>query len=489
MDEYVLREESQFKRYMAVLDKEFPSAVIRRIPDHDIRPEDDIIDPVEVSDFFLRVTPKFSEVPQGNQLDEARPSVAKVGSHLDVAQSGSQRIRDEFGGAYTITVQPPSTHNTIRSSANDQAAPGLDSELGSKTSSRSENLIGKSPNGSMRRRNTLGSIFRMGNHQSRFSCETPSEHGSPKAINLPALRGPLAPKEQGFGDSAKAKTSGVGVTKKFSLRAPKASADAHRRALRSWLRDTLSIRTVGHHRETAAFLLLGSIVPKESDLLEIREREMIDQDRRHRRIQVAQGAAERAKIIHEWWVEVVDEFINGEGINNLSEALRKCHSIEELPIRFQKAIEWIQMNIAQGLHDLLVIGEQSDAFFEKLLSLNSAFPWFLLKSILKIPKTSLMCKTLKEVLFSKTLTLHKRKKSVLQRLINIAINEEEEDPLSIQKRIHSCRARIQSLTMCEKLVNFAHATRETKEIFRQYAGEHTSLDSWTECGRLTLRVL
>lgn len=41
--------------------------------------------------------------------------------------------------------------------------------------------------------------------------------------------------------------------------------DARRRALRAWLRDTLSIRTVGHHTETAAFLLLGSIVPKDSE--------------------------------------------------------------------------------------------------------------------------------------------------------------------------------------------------------------------------------
>jgi hypothetical protein len=41
--------------------------------------------------------------------------------------------------------------------------------------------------------------------------------------------------------------------------------DPQRRALRNWLRDTLSIRTVGHHKETAAFLLLGSIVPRSSE--------------------------------------------------------------------------------------------------------------------------------------------------------------------------------------------------------------------------------
>lgn len=39
--------------------------------------------------------------------------------------------------------------------------------------------------------------------------------------------------------------------------------DSQRRALRNWLRDTLSIKHVGHHEETGEFLLLGSIIPKE----------------------------------------------------------------------------------------------------------------------------------------------------------------------------------------------------------------------------------
>lgn len=41
--------------------------------------------------------------------------------------------------------------------------------------------------------------------------------------------------------------------------------DPRRRALRAWLRDTLSVRLVGHHKETAAFLLLGPIVPRDSE--------------------------------------------------------------------------------------------------------------------------------------------------------------------------------------------------------------------------------
>ncbi|KAA1117302.1 hypothetical protein PGT21_002879 [Puccinia graminis f. sp. tritici] len=233
-----------------------------------------------------------------------------------------------------------------------------------------------------------------------------------------------------------------GHSRRGSLRQIKVSSDTHRRALRGWLRDTLSIRTVGHHPETAAFLLLGSVVPEERDLLDVRQRELIDEERRKRRVQVAQGAAERSKTIHEWWSEVKSEFMDGEGLQNLSTALKQGSSVEELPLRFQKALEWIRMNVAEGLHELLVIGNQSDILFGKLLGLNAALP----------------CRI-----------WGKSKHSVIQRLIEIAINETEGSFMEVERRIQACRARIQSLTMCEKVIKFVHASKDLKDLFRQYS--------------------
>ncbi|EGF99633.1 uncharacterized protein MELLADRAFT_94195 [Melampsora larici-populina 98AG31] len=418
MDEYVLRDESHFKRYLAVLDKEFPNAVIRRIPSSDIRPEDDVIDPVEVTDFFLRPT-----------LDLGRVSERQDHSTEEKNETYSAVEKQATGPAWRINVQPPSTINTTRT--NDQNGfsgrrTGEDTRIDGYQKRLSSNVT---PTGTIRRRNTLGSLFRGGNHHSKFSLETPSDHGVQMQTEPSYLPDRIKLNREST-SAGKPNNFSTGLARKLSKNSSKASHDAHRRALRGWLRDTLSIRMVGHHRETAAFLLLNSIIPKEIDLLEIRDREAVDRDRRERRILVAQGAAERAKLIHEWWREVVEEFVSGDGLNNLSDEIRKCRKIDELPNRFRKSIEWIQMNIAQGIHDLLVIVE---------------------------------------LLFFKKGTLNKGRKSLMQRLINIAINEDEEDPLSIQKRIHSCRARIQSLTMCEKLIKFAYADRETKQLFRTYA--------------------
>ncbi|KAH9811370.1 hypothetical protein DFH28DRAFT_1131315 [Melampsora americana] len=444
MDEYVLRDESHFKRYLAVLDKEFPDAVIRRIPTSDIRPEDDVIDPVEVTDFFLRPNLEV------NRVSERR------------ANFTADHNEHPNGPAWMINVQPPSTINTTPTNYQ-HGFSGVRTDEDTRTDGFQKRLSSSvTPTSSIRRRNTLGSLFRGGNHHSKFSIETPTDHGIQMQTKPSHLTDTIRVNEEPTG-AVNSNKFGTDLARKMSRRSSKASHDAHRRALRGWLRDTLSIRMVGHHRETAAFLLLNSIIPKEIDLLEIRDREAVDRDRRERRILVAQGAAERAKLIHEWWREVVEEFVNGNGLSNLSDEIRKCRKVDELPTRFRKSLEWIQMNVAQGIHDLLVIGEQSDVFFEKLLSLNSSFPWFFFKNILKIPKTNLMCKALVELLFFKKGALNKDKKSLMQRLINIAINEDEEDPLYREsKQLFRTYADSEKLELVVTIVRSAEEPRLDK---------------------------
>lgn len=100
--------------------------------------------------------------------------------------------------------------------------------------------------------------------------------------------------------------------------------DAERRALRGWLRDTLSIRTVGHHRETAAFLLLGGVRLKEPDMRDVSARQRVDEMRRNGRVSVAQGAADRAKVAHTVWSSVLRECIEGGAYCRSSLCASRC---------------------------------------------------------------------------------------------------------------------------------------------------------------------
>ncbi|KAA1099334.1 hypothetical protein PGT21_003790 [Puccinia graminis f. sp. tritici] len=446
LDEYVLRKESQFKNYCRRLSKDFPNAHVRAVPPPEISLEDDLFSLdglMQENEQHLISTKTSGGFGEGAapQKSHGRGRMAQPPSLTDRGPSltGNPFFVDPFT-ALPLDPVPVPTQEGIK------------------------------------RRATLASIFGVGNHKSKFSLDTRSDWNGSNLMGKTApdtTKNPDSKNERVAVDreivGSASKPQHPGHSRRGSLRQIKVSSDTHRRALRGWLRDTLSIRTVGHHPETAAFLLLGSVVPEERDLLDVRQRELIDEERRKRRVQVAQGAAERSKTIHEWWSEVKSEFMDGEGLQNLSTALKQGSSVEELPLRFQKALEWIRMNVAEGLHELLVIGNQSDILFGKLLGLNAALPWSLIKSVLKIKKPALMCKALLDVFLAKKSNLGKSKHSVIQRLIEIAINETEGSFMEVERRIQACRARIQSLTMCEKIIKFVHASKDLKDLFRQYS--------------------
>lgn len=81
-----------------------------------------------------------------------------------------------------------------------------------------------------------------------------------------------------------------------------------------------------------------------------------------------------------------------------------------------------------------------------------------------------MYKALTDVLFSNKLTIvgGKDNRSVLEKLIDVAVNEVDSGSHG-QERLHACRSRIQSLTMCEKLVKYVYSSRKIKDLFRNYA--------------------
>jgi len=434
LDEYVLRKESQFKNYGRRLSKDFPNAHIRAVPTPEVSLDDDVF----AADSLL---------PEDeNQLALATKSDGRAASKL--SDTRIAQALDEHGPSSSTN---PCFMDPFSASAIEP--------------------VPVAPHEGIKRRPTLASIFGVGNHRSKFSVDTRSDwNGSNRMMkNEPNAKNERLNFDREIVGSAQRPQHHPSHSRRASLRQIKFTSDIHRRALRGWLRDTLSIRTVGHHPETAAFLLLGSVVPEEKDLLDIRQREKIDEERRTKRVLVAQGAAERSKTIHDWWSDVKSEFVNGDGVQNLSKALKEYKTVEELPVRFQKGLEWIRMNIAEGLHELLVIGNQSDILFGKLLGLNAAFPWSMIKNALKIKRPNLMGKALLEIFLAKRLNVGKSKHSVIQRLIEIAINETEGSSMEVERRINACRARIQSLTMCEKIIKFVHASNDIKNLFRQYA--------------------
>ncbi|KAA1099326.1 hypothetical protein PGT21_003595 [Puccinia graminis f. sp. tritici] len=107
------------------------------------------------------------------------------------------------------------------------------------------------------------------------------------------------------------------------------------------------------------------------------------------------------------------------------------------------------MNVAEGLHELLVIGNQSDILFGKLLASTLPYPGPLIKSRVENQEAGLdVQSSSRRIPGQKVRIWGNPKHSVIQRLIEIAINEN-------RRRLYGSRK--------------THPGPDLKDLFRQYS--------------------
>ncbi|GAA6001489.1 hypothetical protein JCM10207_006692 [Rhodosporidiobolus poonsookiae] len=421
LDEYVVRSESQFIRFHRALVKSFPQAHIRRIPTSD--PKNDTI---------IRPKPSLPTIASATSLISGPPGAnGTTDGHVSESTNHS-RSRLALG---------------LRAAAMDPQ----NSLTPSRTATRSS--VGSTFARSLRAQSvhSAGEVRAIRSQRSRSATLTST---------IPPRPYSAAGSYRSFPASL---TSRLTVPVEIGKKMP--PHDPRRRALRAWLKDALAVRTVGHHKETAAFLLLGSIVPKDSDVLDIGKRELIDDARRIARLRMAQDAADRVKANHKQWALVEKEVIHGEGLSEISEALRTVSSVDKLPVKYQKVLESLRFSLAETLFDVLVTGDSSGTTFSKLKALHSSFPYFLAKQALRLKGSTLMGRALQDLLLSRPFG----GKSLLQKILAIVLDD---DPARLAQEMDRLQARIGSATMCEKLSIFVHDSREKKEIIRRYAEEN-----------------
>ncbi|GAA5919480.1 hypothetical protein JCM6882_001062, partial [Rhodosporidiobolus microsporus] len=423
LDEYVLRSEAQFNKFYRALNKAYPQAHIRRIPTSD--PKNDLV---------IRPKPSLATIASSTSLVSGMPGHESADGHGSEGMSrAASRSRSRLALGLRAAAGDP--HNPL--------APTRTATRTSTGSTFARSLRAQSVH-------TPGEV--------RAIRSRPSRAGT--IISMPPRPQSAAGSYRSFPTTLGSRLPIPGdIGKKMPPHDPR------RRALRAWLRDVLAVRTVGHHRETAAFLLLGSVVPKDSDVLDIAKRELIDDARHTARVNMAQNAPDRVKATRRQWQTVEREVIHGEGLSEISEALRKVPTVEQLPMKYQKVLESMRFNLAETLYDLLVAGEASGSTFAKLRSLNAAFPWFLAKQALRIKSSGLMARALQDILLSRRFG----GKSLLQKILATCLDD---DPVRLAREMDRLQARIGSAAMCEKLSMFAHESREKKGIIRRYAEEN-----------------
>ncbi|BGP16492.1 hypothetical protein JCM10213_001171 [Rhodosporidiobolus nylandii] len=414
LDEYVLRSDTQFHKFYRALKKALPQAHIRRLPAGDLK-----------NDVVIRPKPGLATVPSSASLVSGMPGNGGPGGFVS---NPASRSRSRLANGLGAAASDPYDRTSTRTSTGSTFARSL----------RAQSI------------HTVGDVKAIRRYRTRSNT----------ALTLPPRPYSAAGTYRSFPATTGSRALPVKVEKKMPRQ------DARRRALRVWLRDTLSVRTVGHHRETAAFLLLGSIVPKDSDVIDIAKRELIDDARRTARLNVAHSAADRVKATRKQWSSVEKDIVYGDGLSDISLALRSTATIDKLPLNYQRVIESLRYDAAATLFQVLIASESSGSTFSKLKSLHAAFPYFLVKQALRIKGSSLMARALQDILLSRPFG----GKSLLQKILVTCLDD---DPVRLAKEMDRLQARIGSAAMCDKLDIFVHDSCEKKEIIRRYAADNS----------------
>jgi hypothetical protein len=235
--------------------------------------------------------------------------------------------------------------------------------------------------------------------------------------------------------------------------------EARRKQMRSWLRDTLSIRGAGHAQQTRAFLQNDSFTDREmkqasrKDVLSRLEVDEVSKQERERTF----GQASRE--VYDLRAEMIDlwkQCVEADGVEQALKAVKANDTFSTLPLTYQRFISWTNLQIADFIHHVFVDSHEAKANFERLQQLVNAIPWRMLSIALR-ERTGMMMQMIQKCM-SDGAVYEKLAATVLQ---DGPASKIAEELANLKKRLGK--------TVIKKLQAFASATQFQKAVVRQAA--------------------
>lgn len=240
---------------------------------------------------------------------------------------------------------------------------------------------------------------------------------------------------------------------------PMPKFEVDRRLLRSWLRDTLAIRSIRDSQEVRAFLTIGSFGDRElgtDDLLNIAERRRVDCRRIEEREFDAEMAGENVLSIRRVQQRIWADCVDGDGFLKAFDALKSTPDFWDLPTSYQTMISWGNLQLSRFLYGIFVQGDESRANLARARDLYETIPWRRLAAALRLPAISTVMEWQKQFLRNK----------FLQSLFQIAF---EDNPMAMDEDLRVLQRAIGSDVMIKKLRFYVESPDDLKRLVRRHA--------------------
>ncbi|KAG9287598.1 hypothetical protein G9A89_019659 [Geosiphon pyriformis] len=240
--------------------------------------------------------------------------------------------------------------------------------------------------------------------------------------------------------------------------------EKNRLNLRAYLRALLSIPAVSKNKHVKAFLTQNPVELTAEEQKDIEKRLKLDELRMERQSYFNVEAAKMAKELEEQVEAFKKGLLEQGGLSKLAETMKETSQISELPISYQKLIEWGEISFASTLYHLFIGSDNSTDTFTQLKRIHGLMPYKTLRGILKISNPMALMKAFLNLFLAQPFG----STSLVQRMLSVNFNEEIKE---LQKEIIELKTKINEEKVCQKIRNFVYAAEDIQQVIRKEADD------------------
>jgi hypothetical protein len=240
------------------------------------------------------------------------------------------------------------------------------------------------------------------------------------------------------------------------------SRERNRLTLRAYLRVLMTNQDVANSPALQAFLLNGTTTLTPAEEADCMRREEMDHLREAESAKFKSEVSNRVRELEQHLRGFKDELVKKDGLRRVFATIRETKDLKDLPIEYQKVMEWARISLASTIYQLFLGTDQSSAIFTQFKRINGLMPYFMMRQILKISNPVAMIRAGLDLFLARPFG----SPSLLQRMFSSGLEAEvrelKEDMVRVQQKI-------EDEVLCERIKRFIYAPRIQQKRYRDEA--------------------
>lgn len=256
-----------------------------------------------------------------------------------------------------------------------------------------------------------------------------------------------------FGNSRK---NSMGSTLSFP-------SEKRRISLRSYLRSLLQMSAVAKSQTLLKFLFCDKIQTLSPDeQRDIDQRRKLDIKRIEDQIEFYKIATERARVLEEHMAEFKQDIMQSDGLQRLFAEIREKEDVSQLSPKFQKFIQWAEIEFGGTLYNMFVADDYSPEFFSQVNRIHKMVPYKVLRTLLRFSNPMAIMKGVIDLFLAQPMG----KRSLLQTILRMVLSD---DIKAQEKAIDVLIKKVDNPAITSTMAAYIDATNSVKDEIRQDA--------------------